>query len=323
MSITIQQIEAFIVVAEYLNLSAAADTMFISHSALSKVIKRFESSLGVKLFTRKNRGMSLTPEGHSLYETLYEPYSGVRAALALAKDSDHAKRPKIRLGFPDSYYYISYYNVIKDAVAQFIDKYPNIEITETIYGYDALLMSLISKETDIIIGQAVFLERLRGAEVVSLLTSYTYIVISNNHPHASKDELSFEQLCNETLYAIRSGDGVEQKKNLETLCKCLKFAPREILLVPNTFTLLHAINAGKGIAFFAKLDNIVTNMALRFYPFPEGFEYAAEATIGAAWFPRGESNEMQYFLDILKNVAQESKHDRFRNEALSGRSREF
>ena len=72
-NITFQQISMFMAVAKKLNISAVAGEAFISQTALSKMIHRLEDSLGLRLFNRTNRGLTLTPEGERLL-TRYREY---------------------------------------------------------------------------------------------------------------------------------------------------------------------------------------------------------------------------------------------------------
>lgn len=60
---TLQNIKYIITVADCHSLSAAAKKLFISQSTLSAAVKEMESELGVKLFLRNNRGVSLTADG--------------------------------------------------------------------------------------------------------------------------------------------------------------------------------------------------------------------------------------------------------------------
>ncbi len=60
------QIRSFIAVADALNLTRAAKATHQSPSAVSSQIKALETDLGVILFKRSPRGMSLTPDGQTL-----------------------------------------------------------------------------------------------------------------------------------------------------------------------------------------------------------------------------------------------------------------
>lgn len=58
----------FHVVASHGNITSAAKELYISQPAISKSIKKLESSLKIKLFTRTSRGVHLTKEGEILYQ---------------------------------------------------------------------------------------------------------------------------------------------------------------------------------------------------------------------------------------------------------------
>ena len=50
------------------SFTAAARSLGISPSAVSKSVQRLEQQLGVSLFTRTTRSLTLTPEGRELHE---------------------------------------------------------------------------------------------------------------------------------------------------------------------------------------------------------------------------------------------------------------
>lgn len=62
----IRWLEAFEAVADELNFSAGANRLYISQSVASKYILRLEEELGVCLFDRSRRQISLTPTGEEL-----------------------------------------------------------------------------------------------------------------------------------------------------------------------------------------------------------------------------------------------------------------
>ncbi|NLV80011.1 MAG: LysR family transcriptional regulator [Rhodococcus sp.] len=64
---TIRQLAAFVAVAEWGTITAAADALHMSHSALSAAISDLERALDVKLLVRQRaRGVRLTPIGHAV-----------------------------------------------------------------------------------------------------------------------------------------------------------------------------------------------------------------------------------------------------------------
>ncbi|MDX3906283.1 MAG: LysR family transcriptional regulator [Pigmentiphaga sp.] len=64
--LTIQELEAFIAVADTLNFRAAAALCFVSQPALSRTVAAAESKLGTRLFDRNTRRVTLTSSGEEL-----------------------------------------------------------------------------------------------------------------------------------------------------------------------------------------------------------------------------------------------------------------
>lgn len=60
----------FLLIAEKLNISKAAETLGVGQSGLSKAIHRLESDYGAALFARRNQGVELTREGQKLLRAL-------------------------------------------------------------------------------------------------------------------------------------------------------------------------------------------------------------------------------------------------------------
>ena len=63
-----QELTAFIAVVEAGGFSAAARRTGDSHSAISKAIGSLEKRLGVALFNRSTRSVTLTDQGQRYYE---------------------------------------------------------------------------------------------------------------------------------------------------------------------------------------------------------------------------------------------------------------
>ena len=68
-------------VAEAGNISLAAENLYLSQSAVSQSVKQLEQQLGTRLFLRSPRGVSLTEDGHLLFEY-------VRSAMGLLETGE-------------------------------------------------------------------------------------------------------------------------------------------------------------------------------------------------------------------------------------------
>ena len=65
--VDLKQLNHFLVSADVSSFSEAAKILYTTQSNISKAILALEKNLGVKLFYREARGISLTPQGRNIY----------------------------------------------------------------------------------------------------------------------------------------------------------------------------------------------------------------------------------------------------------------
>lgn len=75
------QLRAFVAVAEVLNFSRAAETLGVSASALSQMVRGLEERVGVRLLHRNTRNVSLTDAGDRLFQRVMPAVQELGAAI--------------------------------------------------------------------------------------------------------------------------------------------------------------------------------------------------------------------------------------------------
>lgn len=111
-------------VADKRNFTAAAKTLRVSPSAISKMIRQLEARLGVTLLTRTTRATSLTEAGEGF---LRQAGPALDLILAAMRDAGRfAEKPagRLRLNVPQ----MIYPNFLKPVVASFVKKYPDVTV---------------------------------------------------------------------------------------------------------------------------------------------------------------------------------------------------
>lgn len=85
-------LRAFVVAADTLSFTRAAERLFLSQSAVSRQIQSLEAGLGVRLFERGVRELRLTAAGEQLFDAARRWLDDYAALAARLRDPDH-RRP--------------------------------------------------------------------------------------------------------------------------------------------------------------------------------------------------------------------------------------
>ena len=75
-------LDCFVAAADEASFSAAARRLGLTPAAVSKSVARLEAGVGVRLFQRSTRSLSLTAEGERLYRQIRLPWTEIADALA-------------------------------------------------------------------------------------------------------------------------------------------------------------------------------------------------------------------------------------------------
>ncbi|SHI02884.1 DNA-binding transcriptional regulator, LysR family [Sporobacter termitidis DSM 10068] len=303
-NVTFQQVDAFLAVAEHLNIADTANMLYSSQSALSKTITRFEGAVGVRLFERGNRGVALTKEGQYLYDRLRRPFDVVVNAFGEVQDMYRQPRQRLRIGCPDTYNCNPVYNIVKMAISNFMERYPNVEVSETIYEHEQLKAALIFSDVDLVVGPSFVIRDLKDASTMKLALLEAYFTVSANHPLAQADALDVKRLADLTFYEVLIGSSDAVEKHVFKVCANLGFTPKAVRFVPNMLSLIRTIGIGKGVSISGRIDSAAYDVSIRYYPIPKypGF---VESHIMAAWLPDRTTAEKRDFLCILRGLAQD------------------
>lgn len=94
----IRDMTYFLQIAEYENMSRAAEELHISQPPLSRQLKKLEEELGVELFTRNNGRLQLTEAGYFFKERAQEVMALVDKTKSQMAEKYNGFSGKIRIG---------------------------------------------------------------------------------------------------------------------------------------------------------------------------------------------------------------------------------
>jgi len=114
----------FYTVAYYGNISRAAQALYVSQPAVSKSIKNLESTIGVKLFIRNSKGVTLTSEGKIFYDYIKKAMDALSSGEKALTQLKNKEKGTITIGVSTTlceFFLLPY-------LKPFMNKYPKIQI---------------------------------------------------------------------------------------------------------------------------------------------------------------------------------------------------
>jgi DNA-binding transcriptional LysR family regulator len=102
-SLSFAQLQRFLELARQLHFTRAAETLGIAQPLLSEQIRALEHLLGLRLFDRTSRRVSLTPAGIVFRDRVQLIVEGMRAGVHAAKAEARGEMDRLRLGYTDEY----------------------------------------------------------------------------------------------------------------------------------------------------------------------------------------------------------------------------
>ena len=193
---TLAQLRYAITVAGASSMNEAAGKLFISQPSLSASIKELEAEVGVELFKRTNRGISVTPEGEEFIgyaRQVVEQYNLIESKYILKENT------KKKFGVSMQHYTFAV-KAFVEMVKQFgMDEY-EFEIHET-KTYDVIEDVKNCKSEIGVLYINDFNKKVltklfhqSGVEFHELLKCHIYVYLWKGHPLASKKEITLEEL---------------------------------------------------------------------------------------------------------------------------------
>lgn len=205
---TLTQLRYVIEVANSSSMNEAARNLFISQPSLSSSVKDLEEEVGVELFKRTNRGISMTPEGEEFIgyaRQVVEQYQLI--------ESRYISKEQIRKKFSVSMQHYSFaVNAFVEMVKQFgMDKYEfaihetkTYEVIEDVRNFRSEIGILYINDFNRKVLMKLFHES--GLEFHEILKCGIYVYMWKRHPLADRELLTLEDLEDYPCLSFEQGN---------------------------------------------------------------------------------------------------------------------
>jgi DNA-binding transcriptional LysR family regulator len=239
---TLDQLRAFIVVAEELHFGRAAERLNMTQPPLSRQIQKLERAVGVRLFERDNRKVELTTAGRTFLAEARRLLALASGALEQVQRIQAGSAGTVRIGFTAT----SAFGVLPSLLNLVSEAYPDIHLDLFEMVSREQIAKLTDGELDLGLARPPF-DRTAFASRL-LHREDLLLAVPTGHRLSRPDRLvSAGDLVNEPLIMYSPA---QARYFYDLVVRLIPISSENVVhTVSQVLTMLWLVAAGRGIAF--------------------------------------------------------------------------
>jgi len=246
MAFTLRQVQYFVAVAEQGSVTRAAQNLSISQSSVTEAVKELETDLGVELFERHPRGLTITHNGHQFLRHATKILASVSDARTSFSGQKSALSGTLNIGVTSL---VAGY-VLSDLLARYRRACPGIEVSAIEDNGGYLEHLLVGGELDVAVMVISNLRDRMALQAEILETSPYRLWLPMGHPLVSADIISVADIAREPLIML-TVDEIEE--NTGKLLSALGARPHVAFRTRSVEAVRSLVATGAGVALLPDL----------------------------------------------------------------------
>lgn len=284
----LRQLEYFQMASRLKNITRAAQRLRVSQPNITVAIKKLETELGVQLFDRSQKQLTLTPEGSVFLKRIELALRNIEDAILEVNDYKQLQKGTIKIGIPPM---MGAY-LFPKVFSGFRQLRPNLDVLLYEEGSLTIREKLESDELDF--GIIIVPESTPNLNVLKLSRNQLMVCVAKDSPLAKNKKITPKDIAESDLIMMK--EGAYLREVVQGKLSALKISPHTVLESSQIVTIKGLVAHKVGIAFL--LDFICENSpdiaAIPFYD-------PIFVDIGLAWKrEKYVSKAAQAFIDFCK-----------------------
>lgn len=242
LNLSLRQLRTFVAAARHLSFARAADELHLTAPAVSMQIRDLETAVGLPVFERSGRTMSLTTTGE--YLLVY-----ARRVLATLKEAEDTiarlrgvQAGRITVGMVGTAQYF-----VPRLLAQFRLDYPGVDVRLTVGNRDQLDRQLHDREIDLaIMGRPPHDIDVRSE---AFAANPLAVIAAQSHRLVGARDVPASRLDREPFIVREGGSGT--RTAMEVWFKEMRIAPTLLMEMSSNETIKQAVIAGMGLTILS------------------------------------------------------------------------
>ncbi|MBF7097252.1 LysR family transcriptional regulator [Alkalibacter mobilis] len=295
--VSIYQMQLFIVVAEELNFSRAAEIMNITQPTLSKRISTLENMIDMKLFNRKNRPIELTPSGKILYESWKKICEQFQKSLNESRKLTDNMQSKLRVGWFDSGNMLGPISLVGKQLSR---TYENLFFEQSYSSFLEWRSLILNNVIDIMVTIKMEEEHLTkefSYDTVSVCPKL--VCMLDDNPLSQKDKIIYEDLKDQKFVMLPMDISIYHQY-INKLCQEHGFIPKVARYAPNPNSLISNLLGDDEIVVCDKYLRDIDNPIIKCFELPNTY-----SGLIVVWKTGKETEYIREFITLFKKYFEE------------------
>lgn len=243
----LKQLEYFQMTSRLKNITRAAKRLSVSQPNITVAIKKLEAELGIQLFERSQKQLSLTPEGAVFLNRIEQALRNIQDAVLEVNDYKQLQKGTIKIGIPSM---IGAY-LFPKIFSGFQKKFSHLDVYLYEKGSMSIRESLERDELDF--GIVIISNASPSLQLLPMSTNQVVACVPDSHPLARKNKFSWSDINNIDLIMLKEGSFI--RNMISNKLKENNIKPNIVLESNQIETIKGLISSNVGMAFL--LDFIV------------------------------------------------------------------
>ncbi|MDF3838956.1 LysR substrate-binding domain-containing protein [Cupriavidus basilensis] len=241
----LQELQAFVAVAERASFRAAAEDLHLSAPALSRRIEKLELLLGVRLFERSTRHVSLTNVGRLFLDHARTALEELESAMLGISDLAVQRSGLVTVAcVPSAAYYF-----LPSVLTAFSARHPRIRVRILDESANTVLNAVIGGRADF--GISFIGTQEPEVEFESIFSERFVLAVRRDHRLAARRRIRWEELADERFMTVDKSSG--NRVLIDAALAQLARRPSGFFEVAHVSSLLGLVEAGLGVAAVPRL----------------------------------------------------------------------
>ncbi|RFU49356.1 LysR family transcriptional regulator [Paraburkholderia sp. DHOC27] len=241
-SLTLRQLQIFVVASRYTSFARTAEELHLTQPAVSMQIHQLEEAVGLRLFERIARKLTLTEAGEKLSHHASRILGEIKDAEDAMTSLKQADSGSIAVGIVSSATYFA-----PKLLAMYSHLYPKVDVHFSVGNRDALLRMLQDNVIDLAIMGRPPPELDTTTEPLAWHPQVMIAPLS--HPLCEAKRFDLQELRADTFLLREPGSGTRMAA--EEMFRQHLFTPAKVVTLGSNETIKQAVIAGLGVSLIS------------------------------------------------------------------------